>query len=261
MNSQPSLKSPSLNPHPILSEYHRSDAQRRHTLSGQFDQVAPDYDWISQMLSFGSGNWYREHALRLAGIKESNKVLDVACGPGTLSICAKKLVGETGLVIGLDPSIGMLNVCHQKGVTQTVRGIAEALPFREGYFDFVVMGYALRHVSDLNHTFQEYWRVLKQGGKIVILEISKPDSVLSFHLSRFFLKWVVPRLSYLRTRNPQAHILMRYYWETIQHCVSPGTIIQALRDSGFSHCQEQALVGGLIRDYIAQKRESPATLA
>ncbi|TFG59985.1 MAG: methyltransferase domain-containing protein, partial [Nitrospirales bacterium] len=71
----------------------------------------------SQVLSFGSGNWQRTRALRQAGVGPGGTVLDVACGPGTLSICAQKLVGKTGAVIGLDPSLGMLRQAREKGVT------------------------------------------------------------------------------------------------------------------------------------------------
>ncbi len=242
-----------LTPHPLLPKYHQSETQRRINLNEQFDQVAPDYDWISQVLSFGSGNWYRTRALRRTGVGHGGTVLDVACGPGTLSICAQKLVGKTGTVIGLDPSLGMLRQAREKGVTDILRGMAEHLPFPDGTFDFVLMGYALRHVSDLQHTFNEYWRVLKPGGRIVILEISRPNSPVSLQLSRLYLKWVVPGFSYLRTHNPHIRTLMRYFWDTIQYCVAPETILLTLRNSGFVHCQEHTLVGGLIRDYTGQK--------
>ncbi|TFG59986.1 MAG: methyltransferase domain-containing protein [Nitrospirales bacterium] len=131
--------------------------------------------------------------------------------------------------------------------------MAEHLPFPDGTFDFVLMGYALRHVSDLQHTFNEYWRVLQPGERIVILEISRPNSPVSLQLSRLYLKCVVPGFSYLRTHNPHIRTLMRYFWDTIQFCVSPETILQTLRNSGFVHCREHALVGGLIRDYTGQK--------
>lgn len=253
MNANPPNYNPPLTPHPLLSEYHQSEHQRRTNLNEQFDQVAPDYDWISQVLSFGSGNWYRKRALRQAGIGPGGRVLDVACGPGTLSICAQKLVGKTGNVIGLDPSLGMLKQSRENGVTDILRGMAEHLPFPNDTFDFVLMGYALRHVSDLQHTFNEYWRVLKPGGRIVILEISRPNSPVSLQLSRLYLKWVIPGLSYFRTNNPHIRTLMRYFWDTIQFCVTPESILLALRNSGFIHCQSHTLVGGLIRDYTGQK--------
>ena len=147
----------------------------------------------------------------------------------------------------------MLRQAQENGVTDILRGVAEHLPFPDDTFDFVIMGYAIRHVFDLQHTFNEYWRVSKPGGRIVILEISRPNSPASFQFIRFFLKWIVPGFSYLRTHNPQIRTLMRYFWDTIQHCVSPEAILFALRKSGFIHCQEHALFSGLIRDYTGQK--------
>lgn len=106
MSANPPNYNPLLTPHPLLPEYHQSEHQRRTNLNELFDQMAPDCDWISQVLSFGSGNWYRTRALREADVGPGRTVLDVACGPGTLSTCAQKLVGETGTVIGLDPQPG-----------------------------------------------------------------------------------------------------------------------------------------------------------
>ncbi len=246
-------KKPTLKPHPLLPEYHQSEDQRRAALNTYFDQVAPDYDWISQMLSFGSGNWYRARALRLAGLDKGQKVLDIACGPGTLSLCAKDLVGESGLVLGLDPSMGMLRHARKNGISKILRGRAEQLPFVDGSFDFLIMGYALRHASDLNQTFKEFHRVLKSSGRILILEIARPDSFIPYHFSRIYLKCVVPGLSFLRTRNPYTRTLMRYFWDTIQFCISPASIILALQNSGFKNCQEHSLMGVLIRDDTGQK--------
>ena len=146
-------------------------------------------------------------------------VLDVACGPGTVSVCAQHIVGETGRVVGLDPSFGMVTQAQKQGVSTVLQGKAEYLPFPDSMFDFISMGYALRHVSDLTVTFKEYLRVLKPDGKLLLLEISRPDSSLHYQVSRFFLKKVIPWVSSVGTKNPQARSLMQYYWDTIEQCV------------------------------------------
>ncbi len=240
-------------PHPLLPDYYRTEEQRGKFLATQFDHVAQDYDWISQASSFGSGKWYRREALKRSGLTEGNVVLDVACGPGTVSVCAQQIVGKTGRVVGLDPSHGMVTQAHQQGVSAVLQGKAEHLPFSDSIFDFISMGYALRHVSDLTITFNEYLRVLKPGGQLLILEIARPDSFLHYQVSRFFFKRVVPWMTYLRTKNPQARKLMKYYWDTIESCVPPETILQALEDSGFIQSQQYTLFGGLLRDYSGCK--------
>jgi len=242
-----------LAPHPPLRDYYQTEAQRRKLLDAQFDHVAHDYNWITQASSFGSGKWYRREALKRSGLTEGNTILDIACGPGTVSVCAQHIVGETGRVIGLDPSLGMVTEAHKQGVSTILQGKAEYLPFPDSIFDFISMGYALRHVTDLTLTFKEYLRVLKPGGRLLILEISRPDSFLPYHLSRVFLKHIVPWMSYFGTKNPHAHKLMKYYWDTIESCVPPETILQALENSGFTQSQQYTLFGGLLRDYSGCK--------
>jgi demethylmenaquinone methyltransferase/2-methoxy-6-polyprenyl-1,4-benzoquinol methylase len=243
----------SLAPHPPLRDYYQTEEQRRKLLDLQFDHVAPDYNWITQASSFGSGKRYRREALKRSGLTAGDTILDIACGPGTVSICAQQIVGKTGSVVGLDPSIGMLAEAHKQGVSTVIQGKAEDLPFPDSTFDFISMGYALRHVTDLTHTFKEYLRVLKPGGQLLILEISRPDSFLPYQMSRFFLKRVIPWVAYLGTKNPHAHKLMKYYWDTIESCVTPEIILQALEDSGFTQNQQYTLFGGLLRDYSGCK--------
>ena len=253
MASNRNRSSSSLAPHPPLTEYYPTEEQRGKFLAAQFDHVAQDYDWISQVLSFGSGKRYRQHALKRTGLTKGKMVLDVACGPGTVSLCAQHIVGETGKVVGLDPSYGMVAQAQKQGVSTALQGKAEHLPFPDSLFDFISMGYALRHVSDLTLTFKEYLRVLKPDGKLLLLEISRPDSPLHYHVSRFFFKNVIPWVSSVGTKNPQARSLMQYYWETIEHCVPSECILQALEDSGFVQGGQFTLFGGLIKDYSARK--------
>ena len=172
---------------------------------------------------------------------------------GTVGRGAKKLVGPRGSVIGLDASPGMLKEARKQGMRQVSQGLAEHLPFQDSTFDFVTMGYALRHVSDLLHTFQEYFRVLQPGGTVLILEISRPHSPLQLQLTKFFLKFVAPKLTQWKTRNQQAVKIMRYFWDTIERCVPPAQITSALEKAGFHQLKVSQLAGGLIRDYSGRK--------
>jgi demethylmenaquinone methyltransferase/2-methoxy-6-polyprenyl-1,4-benzoquinol methylase len=240
-------------PHPSLQDYYQGKDQRQGIINTLFDRIAPDYDWISQFLSFGSGKWHRQTTLRRLGLSPGMKVLDVACGPGTVGRCAMNLLGSSGCVVGLDPSIGMLQEAKKNALPYLTQGLAENLPFRESTFDFLTMGYALRHVSDLSYTFKEYFRVLKPGGTLLILEISRPHSTIHFQFSKFFLKTVVPRIAKMKTKHQQSLTLMRYFWDTIENCVPPHQILSAIQDTGFVRSQVSEMAGGLIRDYIAWK--------
>ncbi|WP_454063591.1 class I SAM-dependent methyltransferase [Candidatus Nitrospira salsa] len=240
-------------PHPMLNDYYALDSQRQSTINQLFDQVAPDYYWISQALSFGSGNWHRTNTLRQSGFSQGMNVLDVACGPGTVARCAQDLVKPEGYVVGHDPSRGMLQEAKKNGLRRLSQGLAEHLPFQDSIFDRVTMGYALRHVSDLQHTFTEYFRVLKPGGRVLILEISRPRSLVQMRLAKFFLKTIIPRIARYKTRNQEALTIMEYFWDTIEHCVSPEIILTTLKRSGFSQVNVAEFCGGLIKDYHATK--------
>src|SRR5687768_8451461 len=135
-------------PHPILRGYYRDEAERRRFLTDIFDQVAGRYDRINALMAFGSGQWYRGWALRRAGLRPGLRVLDVAAGTGEVTRAAAALVGPPGFVTGIDPSSGMLARAGAKLSVPLTQGVAEALPFRDGAFDFLTMGYALRHVVD-----------------------------------------------------------------------------------------------------------------
>jgi demethylmenaquinone methyltransferase/2-methoxy-6-polyprenyl-1,4-benzoquinol methylase len=239
-------------PHPVLSEYYASEADRRQRVDGMFDSSAEHYDWINSVMSFGSGQRYRQQALGKVGIEPGMMVLDAGAGTGVVSWLEQCMVGDSGLVVALDPSKGMLAQAKKRGVKQAVQGLGEVLPFADNQFDRVTMSYALRHVADLNHLFAEYLRVLKPGGKLLILEITKPQSRFGNWLMAIYMKGLVPALTRLFRRSSEAQTLMRYYWDTIEHCVPPATIMDSISDVGF--CQSRREVTfGTFSEYIASK--------
>ena len=135
-------------------------------------------------------------------------------------------------------------------VRRLVRGIAEALPFPEGRFDFLSMGYALRHVADLRETFREYRRVLAPGGRLLILEITPPRSRVPFFLLELFLGRIVPLMAGLGRGGRTSRDLMRYYWETIESCVAPSVIVAALNEAGFAQVERRVEMA-IFSEYVA----------
>jgi demethylmenaquinone methyltransferase/2-methoxy-6-polyprenyl-1,4-benzoquinol methylase len=184
------------------------------------------------------------------------RVLDVACGPGLVTQCALRLAGPSGSVVGLDPSIGMLREAQKGSCQVVVCGVGESLPFRDGWFDFLSMGYALRHVPDLKRVFAEYWRVLKPGGIVLLMEVSRPKSAALRILSRFYIKTVLGKVFSAATANRDFKTLMGYWWETIESCVPPEQILHELNGAGFSHCSLKEWWTGLLREYRAVKVEN-----
>ena len=240
-------------PHPPLRRYYREVEARQGFLNELFNRTAYQYRNIEKATGFGSGLWYRRKALREAGLKPGMHVLDVACGPALVAQCTREIIGSSGSVIGLDPSIGMLREAQKSPCRNLVRGVGERLPFPDESFDFLSMGYALRHVSDLTAAFLEYRRVLKPGGIVLLLDICRPRSALMLSLSRFYIKTVLGIAFAASTGNQDMKTLMAYWWDTTEYCVPSEQIMDVLIKTGFVDCSLHELLNGLLRDYRAVK--------
>jgi demethylmenaquinone methyltransferase/2-methoxy-6-polyprenyl-1,4-benzoquinol methylase len=133
-----------------------------------------------------------------------------------------------------------------------VRARAEQMPLGDDVFDMLSMGFALRHVATLETAFAEYRRVLKPGGRVLLLEVSRPRSAATRWAIRVYFQRVLPVVIRLATRNPDAPLLMEYYWDTIAECVPPETIVTALRQAGFVDVEHRMFVG-CLSEYVAVK--------
>ena len=165
MSEQPRTDLPAaLSPHRPLSEFYPAPAARQNFVNELFDEAAPDYDWVSGLMSFWSDRFYRREALRRAGLQGGMQLLDVASGTGLMIKAALELGVDPAQVTGVDPSRGMLAKNRERNPVTLLEGTGEALPCADATFDFVCMGYALRHVEDLRKLFGEFHRVLRPGG-------------------------------------------------------------------------------------------------
>jgi demethylmenaquinone methyltransferase/2-methoxy-6-polyprenyl-1,4-benzoquinol methylase len=235
----------------VLPEFYVRPEERQAVLGGLFDDTARYYDRITGLMSGGTGARYRREVLQRIGVGPGSRVLDVACGTGQVSEAALTLVGPTGVVLGVDPSEGMRRVAEKRRGLRTVAGTAEKLPVGDGTFDFVVMGYALRHASDLIAAFLEMKRVLKPGGTVAILEITAPEGRFARAALKFYLKQIVPPASYVVTGNRRAVQLMRYYWDSIEQCVSPALILDAMGRAGLEGPTRHRTLG-IFNEYVAR---------
>lgn len=250
--TQPREAQPAAAPLPAMPAYY-SDAEGKRRFTGRmFDSSAVDYDRVDRLLAFGSGSWYRRKALLRAGLAPGMRMLDVAVGTGLVAREAAPIVGAAGSVVGVDPSAGMLAQSGLHGLT-LVRGRAESLPFASRSFDFVCMGYALRHLADLEAAFREFGRVLKPGGRLLVLEITRPEGRLGLALLKAYLYGVLPSLTRLVARSRDTATLYRYYWETIEACVPPARIVATLGAAGFEALAHGRQLG-IFSEYAARMR-------
>lgn len=239
-------------PHPVIAGFYDGREQRLSFVRSLFNETAPYYDGINRLFSLGSGAWYRRRCLKRAGLGPGCRVIDVAIGTGLLAREAIALTGNAGDVIGVDLSEAMLGVAREKLGLPLVQGAAEHLPFADESADFVTMGYALRHVSDLVTAFREFHRVLRRDGTVLLLEIGQPTRAVNRALASAYLGRVVPFLCRWTSGRSRTRILMQYYWHTIEHCVPPEIILQAMRDGGFRDLRCEADFD-LFRSYVGRK--------
>lgn len=227
-----------LPPHAPLPAYYADADDRRRFLTRIFDDTAPDYDRIERLLALGSGPWYRRMALQRAGLAPGAQVVDVGIGTGLLAREALTLIGPQGRLVGVDPSPGMMGQAQLQGVDLRA-GRAEALPCGDADFDFLSMGYALRHIDDLTQAFAEFRRVLRPGGRVLLLEISRPQSAMGTAVLKGYMRVVVPLLARLVSRQRDTARLWRYYWDSIEACAPPERIMAALQQAGFERVERQ----------------------
>ncbi|WP_300449212.1 class I SAM-dependent methyltransferase [Accumulibacter sp.] len=239
-------------PHPPLTEYYAGESRRRDWLRTVFDNSAIDYDRVERLLALGSGSWYRRRALLRAGLAPGMRVIDVGVGTGLVAYQAARIVGAASLVTGVDPSPGMLGRARLPAGVRLIEGRAEALPLPDACADFLSMGYALRHVGDLAAAFDEFRRVLKPGGIVCLLEITRPATRWGQRLLKSYMRGVVPALAWCVARHADTPRLMRYYWDTVEHCVPPERVICALERAGFADARRH-VEAAIFSEYLAHR--------
>lgn len=239
-------------PHPPLTEYYGREEDRRDWVGVQFNKTAPDYDRMEAILGLGTGSSYRRRTLLLAGLKPGMKVLDVGMGTGLVARQAASIVGDPSRITGVDPSPGMIQSAKLPAGVKVVEGRAEQIPLPDGGFDFLSMGYALRHISDLAVAFAEFHRVLKPGGKLCILELTPPKGKIANALVKWYFRHAVPALGRLVSKDKDTSQLWRYYWDTIEACASPASVMKTLTAAGFTNVRRHVDIG-ICSVYLADK--------
>lgn len=215
-----------------------------------FSSVAEKYDLMNDLMSLGIHRFWKRYAIERAGLRPGHCVLDIAGGSGDLTARISPVVGPQGRVILADINPQMLDVGKQRlldqGIFQNVnyvRADAEKLPFIENYFDRIIIGFGLRNVTDKAAALISMSRVLKPGGRLIILEFSKPViSVLQPLYDAYSFK-ILPWLGGLVAHDEASY---RYLAESIRMHPDQEALKNLVLSSHFDYCEYQNLSGGIV---------------
>ncbi|HKZ74372.1 MAG TPA: bifunctional demethylmenaquinone methyltransferase/2-methoxy-6-polyprenyl-1,4-benzoquinol methylase UbiE [Steroidobacteraceae bacterium] len=214
-----------------------------------FDSVAGDYDLMNDLMSGGLHRAWKDFTLRLAALRPGQRALDVAGGTGDLAAGLARQVGERGLVILTDINASMLARGRDRMIDAGHVGVryvlanAEALPFPDGMFDCVTIGFGLRNVTDKAAALASMRRVLKPGGQLLVLEFSHPTSPGLKPLYDAYSFRVLPLLGRLVARDEASY---RYLAESIRMHPDQETLLGMMRDAGLEDCRYHNLAGGIV---------------
>lgn len=222
-----------------------------------FDNIAPNYDRLNHIMSFGVDRGWRRKAVKKIVETAPTRVLDLATGTGDFAIAIAKKLGDGGSVVGVDLSEGMLAVGREKvaaaGLSQRVelrQGNAEALTFPEGSFDVVSVAFGVRNYENLHCGLREGWRMLRSGGRMVILELSSPDRQPWLWCYKQYSLKFLPWIGGLISGNRGAY---RYLPESILRFPKPDKFLPMLQEAGFDECRVYNYTFGVCRIYVAEK--------
>ena len=223
-----------------------------------FNGIAADYDLLNHMLSAGIDNCWRRKAVReVFSGKNRTDILDMATGTGDFAIALARKSPAGGRITGIDITSEMLAGCmhkiEKKGLTEKIslmHGDCENLPFDDGKFDAVTAGFGVRNFENLEKGISEMFRVLKPGGKAVILELSTPDGRLIGSLYRFYFHRVLPLIGGIVSGSKGAY---KYLPASVDKFPRPEKFCGIMRECGFCNVSAKALTFGICRMYVGEK--------
>ncbi len=233
-----------------------SQLGKKQQVAGMFDDIAGRYDFFNRFLSFGIDIWWRKKAIAQLASLQPKKILDVATGTADVALMMyKKLQPEK--IIGIDISEGMLELGRKKidkmgweKQIELVVGDSEKINFSDSSFDAVTVAFGVRNFEDLEKGLTEIHRVLQPGGKLIVLEFSKPGNGLFNMLCRFYTGVIGPGIVQLFSKNKSAY---KYLNDSVRAFPEGQDFINLLQNAGFTHTYLQPLSGGICTVYCGSK--------
>lgn len=215
-----------------------------------FDSVAEKYDLMNDVMSFGLHRLWKKFTILLCQLRAGDRVLDLAGGTGDLAMRIWPKIGDGGELVVSDINAAMLNIGRDRlldagisGNTHFIQADAEALPFPNNYFDCITIGFGLRNVTEKQNSLRAMFHCLRPGGRLLILEFSKPVLPGLDKLYNFYSFSILPRIGRVIAGDTDSY---RYLSESIRMHPDQETLKGMMQDAGFENCQVYNLAGGIV---------------
>ncbi len=222
-----------------------------------FDNIAPKYDFLNQLLSMGIHKSWRRKSVNLLKEKQPKTILDIATGTGDFAIEAMKLHPKK--VIGVDISEGMLKLGREKiiklglqNIIELKAGDSENLPFPDNSFDAITVGFGVRNFENLEKGINDIYRVLNPGGELVVLEFSKPRNFPIKQIYNFYFKYITPTIGRIFSKDNSAYT---YLPESVNAFPDGEEFLAVLRKAGFKEEKAISLTFGIASIYFCRKAQ------
>ncbi len=230
------------------------ETQKAQRVRSVFDSVAPKYDLMNDLMSMGLHRAWKAYTVMVANLREGDKVLDIAGGTGDLAMAFAKRVGKSGQVVHTDINEAMLRTGRNRlldaGVSlPTLVCDAEKLPFSDNYFDLVSVAFGLRNMTHKDVALAEMQRVLKPGGRLLVLEFSKVAAPLEKVYDWYSFK-VLPQLGKMVAGDDSSY---RYLAESIRMHPDQAELKSMMHKGGFGHVDYHNMTGGVVALHVGIK--------
>lgn len=238
-----------------VKPYNKEDKSKKEEVAEMFDNISAKYDFLNHFLSLGIDKLWRKKAIKMLRPVKPKRIIDLATGTGDFAIAALKLNPDE--VVGVDISDGMLDMGRIKMKKRKVdhiismkNGDSEDLPFEEGYFDALTVGFGVRNYENLEKGLAEMLRVLRKDGMAVILEFSKPKKFPIKQLFNFYSKRIIPFLGKSISKDKSAYA---YLPESVEAFPEGKDFVAILEKVGYRDVKAKPVSGGIATIYTGIK--------
>lgn len=240
-----------------VTPYKDNSRSKKEQVATMFDNIAPKYDFLNQLLSLGIHKSWRRKAINLLKEKKPKTILDIATGTGDFAIEAVKLNPEK--IVGVDISEGMLKLGKEKivklglqNLIELKSGDSETLPFSDNSFDAITVGFGVRNFENLEKGINDIYRVLNPGGVLAILEFSKPRNFPIKQIYNFYFKFITPTIGKIFSKDNSAYT---YLPESVNAFPDGEDFLKILKNAGFIETKAISLTFGIASIYFCKKKQ------